>query len=620
MKEKLERFYSAFGDRGVMFLLFAFSVVIHAMLALMMELPAINPDEIGTASVAAFYGGKDWSAMMGSIGYYYGYIQAVFYAPLVMVFDSPYALYKAMLVMNGVLISFIPMIAYHLAAKLGVPRVWQKSVIALCCGFYITYIAHSKFIWNEAISSLLPWALAWCVFMAWDRKNKYTKFTFSVLTGFLCAVCYGAHSRLIAVVLALVLTLVLVRVVLREKILNLPAFFVSLAASFVAEHFFRLMIENTVWDGHVTGNTVESGLGRIDALLTGAGFGRFLATLFGHLYTFVTSTAGLGAIAVAFFIVLIVTRLNEWYVNRRKRNEDGTRVYEPIKQKHSLRIIVFGIYAFFTVGGSMLLSVLYKFNSGQFGDIKDLVIFGRYTDNVAPLAIFLAGAYIFLYGYSVKNIIGSAAIYAYICFGFVTTTYPILGDGTYRESPVLGLMPWRFGESCAEDFSELSFIIMSSSVFAVFALFVVFAASTRRFRTQLASVAMCGIFIYTTVYTGTAYLPMRAEENLAKTAPIKEISELVYNDTQSPPIVVYKSVSRTAALLQFLNPDTTVLKINKMNRLPESGIIIIENGNEIPLRPDEYDVMGRTDDHTVLAYGEAARDYIKYRGASVSAP
>ena len=178
MKKRLEHFYSSFGDSGIMFILYAFSVVANCLLTWNMELPAIHPDEITVAGTAAFFAGKDWSALLASPhfseGITGGYIQALFYVPLFYLFNTPYAIYKAMLVVNSLLISFIPMIAYHLASKLNIPKVWQKIVISLCCGFYITYVAHSKFIWNEAICSLLPWALIWCIFMAWDKKNKYS--------------------------------------------------------------------------------------------------------------------------------------------------------------------------------------------------------------------------------------------------------------------------------------------------------------------------------------------------------------------------------------------------------------------------------------------------------------
>ena len=618
MKEKLERFYSTFGDRGVMFILFAFSVVVHALLSLYMELPAVNPDEIGVASIGAFYAGKDWSGIMYPIGYYYGYVQAIFYLPLFLVFHSPYALYKAMLVMNGVLISFIPMIAYHLAAKIGVPKVWQKIVIALSCGFYITYIAHSKFIWNEAISSLLPWALIWCVYMAWDRKNPYSKFSFSMLTGFMCAICYGAHSRLIAVVIALSLTVLIARFLFKEKILNLPAFFLTMLVSFTTEYFLRHLIQQNVWRGEPVGNTVEGGIERISGLLEPEGFGQFIATLFGHLYTFCTSTLGLGTIAICIFVILCFSRLSEYYTNKKTaRSEDNTQVYEPVKHKYSLRLMVFGIYGFLAVGGSLLLSVLYKFNSSQFGDIKDLIIFGRYTDNAAPLAVFLVLAFIYLYGSNIRLIIGGAAIYAYVCFGFFSVSYPmVMKGGSYRESPILGLLPWRIGEDITESFSEMSFMIMTSMVFTMFAAMIVCLSCTMRFKTQLTSVLVCGIFTYTTLFVSFNYLPMRAEENLTKTAPVKEICEYLYNDSASPQIVTYQTASRTAALVQFLNPKTEVRLIRKASNLPENGIIILDNGTEIPYNPSNYDVICTTKDFTVLACGQYARDYIKYKNTA----
>ena len=91
------------------------------------------------------------------------------------------------------------------------------------------------------------------------------------------------------------------------------------------------MIQKIVWDGGPRGNTMEGGLQRIEGLFTSDGFDRFLATLFGHLYTFCTSTLGIGVLAIVFFIVMCSSRISEWYKNRKELNEDGTRVYEPTK-------------------------------------------------------------------------------------------------------------------------------------------------------------------------------------------------------------------------------------------------------------------------------------------------
>lgn len=623
MKKQLEKFYYSFGDRGVMFILFACSVVMHALLAVIPEYPAIQPDEIGTASVAAFYSGRDWSGLMQSIGYYYGYIQAIFYAPLFSIFGgNPAALYKAMLVVNGILISFIPLLAYHLSSKLGVGKVWQKIVIALCSGLYITYVAHSKFIWNEAVCGLLPWLLIWCVFMAWDRKNSHSRFAMSMLSGFMCAVCYAAHSRLLAVAAALVVTLLVMRIWLKEKILNLPVFFITMGLSFVTEHFCAAAIKNAVWNGRASGNVTENELGRLSGLLESGGIGRFFSTLFGHIYTFMTSTVGLGAIALTVISVMIGSRIAENAREKRRAevDEDGTKEYEPTEHRYSTRLMLFGLYAFFAVGGTMLMSALFKFNSTSINSAKDLVIFGRYTDSVAPLAIMLALIFLFMYGYKLRHIFSAAAVYAYVCFAFAVSAYPIVRDAPgYRESPILALMPWRIGEELSEPLTGMSFVIMSSCVFGLFALMVVFCSCSNRHYVQIVSVLLCGVFVYTTVYAGAEYLPMRAEDNEKHILPAREISQIIYNDPQSPPIAAYGLSSRMSSLVQFMNPDASVSITRKMKDIPDNCLLITTLNEEITLTTGA-EIIGTTSNYIVYAVGDSARDYIRYKRSSDSVP
>ncbi len=615
MKKRLEQFYAAFGDRGVMFILFAFSVVTHSLMSVEMELPAVNPDEIGVASVASFLSGNRWSVTENSL-YYYGYIQALFYVPLFFLFgNSPYALYKSMLVMNGVLVSFVPLIAYHISSKLGIEKVWQKLVISLCSGFYITYVAHSKFIWNEPVCSLLPWLLVWCVFIAWDKKNKYSRFSMSVLCGFLCAVCYAAHTRLIAVVIALVVTLIVARVWLKEKILNLPAFFITMAVSFLTEHLCADIIKNEVWNGGASLNTISGEIERLGGLLTLDGINNLMAALFGHLYTFMTSTQGMGAVALVVFALIFAARIKESRKSRTEKGEDGTRSYSPSKRKYSTRLFVFAIYAFFAVGGTLLMSALFKFNSDRTGVIQDIVMFGRYTDSAAPLAIMLVLAFMFLYGVSIKQVLWSAGIYAYTCAAFAIVTFPLVEGGAFRESPILGLIPWRIGEEYTEKLTAGSFVIMSSCVFSVFVLCGLFVScSKRNYSGFISAAALCTV-IYTTVFTGASYLPMRAQENFTKTAPAKEISQMLYNDSQSPVIVFYKASSRTPGLVQFLNPETEVIIIRKEANIPENCLLIY--GSSRPkLAQGSYEKLGTVEDYTVCAVGEGARDFIKYKRAA----
>ncbi len=614
MIQALKRFYTNFGDRGVMFVMFAFGVVMHSLLAMCMELPAVNPDELGVASISAFYSGKDWSLLMEKVGYYYGYVQALFYAPLFLLFRNPYALYKACIVMNGVLISFVPLIAYHVAGRVGVKKVWQRLTAAICSGCYITYIAHTKFMWNETICSLLPWVLLWIIFQAVDCRKSGSRCLWSAAAGLLCAVCYAAHSRLLAVVIAFVMTLLIVRIFMKRTILVLPVFFPVMIFSFVGEHFAKKLIQQLVWLGNASGNTMESEADRVLGLFEEGGFGRFSSALFGHLYTFMTSTVGLGALAVSLFFLMAVTYFLEWHGGRKREVVDGVEIFTAAEHKYSPRMLTLGIYACLTVGGSMALSVLFKFNSGQIDDIKDLTMFGRYTDNVAPLAIFFVLMFLFRYGITVKQTAWAAGVYAYVCVSFFTASYHRIESAKgYRESPVLGLMPWRIGEDYTKAFTAESFIIMTSVTFSVLAFFAVFTACSKKSGKGFISGMLCCLCVYTTLFAGLVYLPDRAEENLAKTEPAREVSTLLYDEAASPLIVCYKMKSRNAGLIQFLNPRTRVTIIRKEKNIPENCIIIADEETPLPLDEEDYDYIGTEGGLSVYAHGETARDYMKYK-------
>lgn len=615
MIQALKRFYSNFGDRGVMFIMFAFSVVVHSLLSLDMELPAVNPDEIGVASVAAFYSGRDWSALMSQVCYYYGYIQALFYAPLFMLFSDPYSLYKACLVMNGVLISFIPLIAYHIAGKLGITKVWQKVVIAFCCGSYITYIAHSKFMWNEAVCSLLPWVLMWVMFMAMDSRKTGARIAWSAGAGVLCAVCYAAHTRMLATAAAFVVTLLAVRICMRRRILVLPVFFPALAASFVGEYFIRQALIEAVWKGNALGNTLEYEADKVLAIFTPEGFGRFVNVLFGNLYTFTTSTVGLGAFGCVIFFVLIIARISEWHRDRNGTLIDGVKVYEPAsKHTYSARVTTLGIYAFLSAGAAVMVSVLFKFNSDQYGTIKDLTMFGRYTDNVAPIMILLVLIFLFRYGVTLRQTAVAAIVYGCVCAGFFTLSFETVNSaGGYRESPVLGLQPWRIGEDITQSFTADSFIIMTSVTFSFLALVAVFAACTKKSRRALISGACCCLFTYTTVFTSTVYLPQRAQDNLERTEPARMASTLLYNEAASPLIVAYNIGSRNAGLIQFLNLNTRVTIARSPGAIPENCILIMDEEDALPIAPESCDYIGTEGGLTAYACGETARDYIRYK-------
>lgn len=597
MKRRLEQFYAAFGDKGVLFILYALSVVVNALMTMCMELPAVFPEEISAAGIAAYYSGKNWSGVLGQIGIQGGYIQSLFYMPLFLVFDNPYVLYKAMLVVNALIVSFIPMISYHLATKLGVERVRQKLLAALSCGMYVSVLTGSKFITSDAMSCLMVWILILCVFASWDKKNRYTRFTMSILAGFLCAVAFAVNSALIAAVLAVILTVVIARVCLKEKLMNIPAFGFSLVVSFVAEFFAHNLLIRSV------GSSVEETI-YVQANLWGAA-----ERIFGEIYTFMTNSFGVGALALALFAVIIYAWIKEGVKNKETVLENGTKVYEPEKHKYSRRLTILALYQFISV--ALLTAVLPIIS---FTRLNTSAGIGERTQIIAPVALFFLLVFVFRYAIDLRKLLLATGIYAYSCLCFwLTNSYEYISKigGKLPE-----LTPFRFGEDVLSQPAGMSYIIMSSCVFSVFVLLIVFTSCAKKYITRFVSITMLGILIYNTAYAAFSYLPRTAEHFSEEREPYKQVGELLYNSSQSPPIIVYETDKELGAALQFLKLETSVKVIKKTDKVPESCLLVVKNGVKAPFEGGSYDTVGKTDVYTVYAYGESARDFIRYSSAS----
>ncbi len=607
MRRRLEQFYESFGDRGVMFILYALAVVINALPAVTAELPSVYPDEISVAGAAALYSGRDWSALFKDINASGGYIQAILYTPLFWIIKNPYALYKAMLIENALVVGFIPLIVYRLAGKFGVIRVRQKLLISMCCGMYVSYLVNSKFIWNESVTCLFGWLLVLCFFGSWDKTSQSARAGMSVLTGFLCALSYAASTRLISVVAAIVLTAVFARFVLKEKALNLPVFGLTLMGAFVGEHFLREAVEKAVW------GTASNNLENIAAYANAAG--RFFGVLFSHIYAFMTSSIGLGALAAAIFAVMLLTYLSEGIKARPTVLEDGTKVYEPVKHKFNVKLTAFALLQFSAVGFTSMISAFFAFGTGKYS--SETSMFGRYTDNIAPFAMFLVLTYIFLYGIDLAKPLIGAGIYGYACLCFAVAGYPLTQlYSQFSCSPILGMFTTILGEDGAESSSGMGYVIMSSFVFTVYVLVIVLIACTRKHRTSSVTGTVFGVIAAAIIYTCVWYLPRICTENSERLAPYKEVAALLYNDAQSPPIIAYNTDPELAATVQFLTPDAQVSTLKRGKKITKSCLLIAENNAKLPFKGGSYDIVGKTAAFTVYAYGENARDFISYSSSN----
>lgn len=592
MKRRMEQFYSAFGDSGIMFILYTLSVVLNCLLTWNMELPSKFPEEITVAGTAAYFSGKDWSSLLGSIDSSGGYIQAIFYVPLFFLFSTPYAIYKSMLVVNALLISIIPLIVYHIAAKLGIERVRHKLMISLSCGMYVSYIACSKFVCSDTISAVLCWVMLLCVFCSWNKKNKGTRFVMSIVIGFLFAAAYAANPQLLAVDAAVLTAVLIAHFAFREKVLNLIVFAVSGTLSFAAEHFVSEALKQSLWNENVHIEFSGSMQNIFSAIYSG-------------FYAFMTSSLGMGALAAALFLTLAFSILREGIRKRVDTPESNTKVYEPIKHRYSMRVTLFALFQLLAVFLLEVFSSLFVVVCGS-GEKKE---FESCADILAPFALFLVLVFIIQYGIELRHIFLGAGIYAYACLCFALTAYSGLEESGHNK--VLSeILPLRGIVDVTS--SKMTYLIVSSCVFTIFALLFVFVSCTRRHRARLAATSIFTMFVLSAAYLSIAYIPSAGIENSQKNAAYTEVFALLYNTPQSPPIIVYEAEEELAATIQFLAQDTPVGIMKSGEKIPESCLLITKSGAQLPRDAGSYDNVGKTNNYTVYAFGETARNFIRY--------
>lgn len=617
MKKRLMQFYESFGDRGVMFILYTLCVVVNVLPAVFAELPSVFPDEINVAGLAAFYSGRDWSGLLSRIAGGSGYVQALLYAPLFWIIRNPYALYKAMLIINAFLVGFIPLIVYSMSKKLGVERVRRKLLIALGCGMYASYITSSKFVWNEPITCLCGWLPIFCAYGAWEKSRSGQRGShslYSVLGGILCALAYASNKRLISVVAALAVTVVLARVLFKEKIFNLPLFGISLAVSFAADFILRSVIEQALWGTH---NGVAHEISEIGADINSAG--RLFGVLFSQIYAFMTSSVGMGSLAAALFVLMMLSYISESIKSKSEKSANNNSpenskapVQHKCDHKYDVRPVVFACFQFLAVGFTALTSAFFSLGTGSYP--QEAAVFGRYTDNLAPFAVFLVLVYVFLYGIDLIKLFIGAGIYGYACICFAAAGYPLakLSD-SFIYSPLFGMFPALFGEDKAN--AGMKCIMLSSLVFSVYALAIVFVSCTRRHRTALFSGSVFCVLMAAAVASFTVYLPAAFKSDAEKMSPYKEVGSLLHNDPQSPPIVLIDD-AKAAAVIQFLTPDVHVNLISTGEAIPESCLLVAKTSAGTPFTGGTYDVVGRTEEYAVYACGETARDFMRFYNAA----
>ncbi|MCL2087138.1 MAG: hypothetical protein FWH05_06045 [Oscillospiraceae bacterium] len=605
------------GEKGLIFLVFSISVILHSVYALGMEMISIDPNEFGVAVWVALFNGKDWAGVMSDIPYYYGFVGALLYVPIMWLIPEPFIQYKAMLLLNGIVVSFVPVIAYLLSVRLGVKFGWQRILVAIVCGLYSTIFAHTKFIWNEISCIIFPWLLIFLLVRTCDTKGGTKKHIMSAVTALTAVLAYFAHPRLAVVILSAMIVILFSNFFLKMKLVSGFCFYSTFLIGFFALKMLDTYLIAVMWNGsQALENTLAHFGGQVSGLFAPGGVELFFTTLLGHLYYFSTSTWGLGILS-ACLAVLVVFRYFQGAAIKKAVFQTGdtdSRRRVVANSGFNNYLLLFSLYALFANIFAGLLSALWKYNDTGYGQYQDTLIFGRYMDSVIPLLIMFVICYAFLYELNLSKLLAATVVSGGI-YGlfFIFTASTVASSSAANVLPMLGIYPVRIGEKIGEPVTLDGLFLTVSCVLCFIAVFIVVVCCAQKYRLIILSCIMIAVMLYSSIYTATVYLPYSQIQARIVTAPIYEINRHLYNSSAAPPIYGYKLPARTSTLLQFLNQDTKVYAVNNQTQIPEHCFLIV---------PTEFleifleEVPGvlkfaQTDDYSVYLRGTRAQAYVR---------
>ena len=596
--------YAKYGNRAIYPVVFILFFVMNIIGGLAMKYPAVDPNELSVIAVADFFCGRSWSGVMVSIDYYYGFLQGILYTPIVAVIGDPGYQYAAIMVLNSLMISFVPVIAFSLAYRLKTGKIWKCLIISFVAGGYCCYFAHTKFAWPETVSILIPWIIIWLVFRAGDCRGKASRFFMSLLIGAVCGLSFAAHTRLIAVVLAVFIALLLERLFFGKKIVNFPGMLISLAVTVVPVLAITSYIQRNLWcteDPSLLKNTLAEFFASFPEKAASDGFVRIIETLSAQLYYYAVSTWGLGAVAFCLFAAVVSSCI-------RHKFKHETQTYEND----------LSIYAFFsvlTVLFTIVFSTLYRFGREDFNTYQDSMMFGRFTDGVVPFALVFVLIMLFTHSISVNKILGASAILGLIYIVFFAAAVPVILEcRSTRIAPVLGLYPLRIGAASRELLDVDSFLLTMSMTFCVMGVLIVVISCTKHYRSIIISSLMSMLTVYSLVFISFVYLPICASESVEKNKSVVKISESVFDQGGAPAVTAYKISRHDALMLQFLNRSINVRVTYDIESVPENSFLVVKTNEDVSALENSqtpFLLAAESSDLRLYAYGERAMAYLR---------
>lgn len=522
--------------------------------------PIYMADEVGFMGTAATLTGHDWSGVLQGLPYY-APVYGALLAPLMLLPVSAAALFRLLIICNTAMLVGGFFLAHGCAVRL-LPRL-NPALRWLACAVVILYpfnIINSQNVWCETLLVLLFWAVTYC-FLRFEESPTLPR---GLWAAFFAALCFAAHMRNIAVVIAagLVLLVMLVQKKLSWRVL------LGTAAGLAVFVGLGLLAKNaamaTVFAGgeYAAANDFAGQADKVAGMFAPHQIYVILMNFFARLFTMGNGTClllywGMGACGAGIFSLF-----------RKKRVDSAVRLVAGKTPEQPDPLAAYPLSKLFLLLcllGGLGVSALSVKNPGT-----SLVyaMYGRYTGQLmGPFILLGIGL---LQGLAVKKqrlrgVLAVVLSHLALCW----VTYAYLWDNNIYETfphinlPVISSMPLFSG---VDGPAQVTFALLSVAV-GVDLLFVLLTGAGGKKRLQAVcrggAVVLLGVFF---TAEGLHYVAQNqySEENVALHESDIDLAEALTTAAAGAPVAlpyeggIFTEGYFVAARLQFVAKDARI--------------------------------------------------------------
>ena len=403
-------------------------LVFNFIISLNVKILAINPDEINVLAIPAKLSGNKWYLVSKL---YYGWGGAIFYYPLFALIKNPIIVYRSIILVNSILLSFIPCISYIMLEDFF--KIYDrklKLLISFFLGIYPGTFSMAQYGWNETWVRLITWVILFILLkLVYEEKKRKMK---SFFLGFLLAYSYAIHGRMIVLIPVIIIIYLYFFILKKRSILNISFGLIGLNN--------RLKV-----------------ITDINAIMS------IIRAMFSYLFYINITSFGILALALVLLIKL-------WKENN----------------VQNIKYTVIGIFSVIGIVFSSIIGAL--FFAKDFTGVDNFYIYGRYTDHFTSVII------LFIIVLIIKEKIDMSNVYQAITITLVHSVFFLLIESNDVNSKMVDVnitTLMSFSPNYVFDTPEKFYmVILLLIIISVYMLFII---NTRIYLALIMGISIYGI-------------------------------------------------------------------------------------------------------------------------------